>query len=113
VPDIAVPSAIHRGDHEIVVTWSPEQRTVYPARFLRLQCQCAQCRDEFTGRRLLDQAAVPPDVSPVRLSLVGHYAIRIEWSDGHGTGIYTYEFLHRLSSYPMDRSDGADMADDT
>jgi ATP-binding protein involved in chromosome partitioning len=47
----------------------------------------------MTGRPLLDPATVPHDVSPVTIRLVGNYAIRIDWSDGHTTGIYTYELL--------------------
>jgi len=27
---------------------------------------------------------------------VGHYAFRIDWSDGHNTGIYTYEHLRKI-----------------
>jgi DUF971 family protein len=54
------------------------------------------CVEETTGRALLDPATVPPDVRPLKIALVGAYAIRIEWSDGHGTGIYTYEILWRL-----------------
>jgi len=35
-------------------------------------------------------------VVPLKVSLVGAYAIRIDWSDGHSTGIYTYEFLWEI-----------------
>jgi DUF971 family protein len=27
---------------------------------------------------------------------VGSYAIRIDWSDGHGTGIYSFDHLRRI-----------------
>jgi DUF971 family protein len=54
------------------------------------------CVEETTGRPLLDPAGVPPDVRPLKVSLVGAYAIRIEWSDGHSTGLYTYELLWAL-----------------
>ena len=37
----------------------------------------------------------------VAVHLVGAYAVRIDWSDGHGAGIYTYEFL--LAHCPCDR----------
>ncbi len=45
---------------------------------------------------LLDPASVPSNVSPLSVSLVGSYAIKIGWSDGHDTGIYTYEYLHSI-----------------
>jgi ATP-binding protein involved in chromosome partitioning len=47
----------------------------------------------MTGRALLDPAAVPADVAPVAVALVGAYGIRIQWSDGHATGIYTFATL--------------------
>lgn len=90
---IPLPQRIHRDDREIVITWAEDHVAHYPARELRLQCHCAVCREELTGRLLLNPATVPQDVRPLSITLVGSYAIRIEWSDGHGTGIYTYEYL--------------------
>jgi DUF971 family protein len=101
VSDASVPERIHRGEREIVITWSVEHVGTYPARQLRLDCHCATCRDEFTGKLLLDPSAVPEDVRAEALSLVGNYAIKIRWSDGHDTGIYTYEYL--LSVCPCER----------
>ena len=91
-----VPERIHRGDREIVITWEAGHVSTYPARALRLACQCATCKDEFTGRALLDSEAVPQDLRAESLSLVGNYAVKIRWSDGHDTGIYTYEYLLSL-----------------
>lgn len=91
-----IPQAIHRADDAVTITWAEGHVGVYPARDLRLACQCASCQEEMTGRPLLDPAAVPADIVPLRISLVGAYAIRIDWSDGHGTGIYTYDLLASL-----------------
>jgi DUF971 family protein len=100
VPTLPVPLAIHRGDRELVVTWAEDHRVVYPARFLRLRCRCAQCREEMTDRPLLDPATVPDDIRATAISLVGSYAIRIDWSDGHDTGIYTFEYLRAICPCP-------------
>jgi DUF971 family protein len=32
---------------------------------------------------------------------VGRYAIRFHWSDGHSTGIYTFEHLRELCPCPI------------
>lgn len=55
----------------------------------------------MTGRPILDPATVPEDVRADRLALVGGYAMRVEWSDGHDTGIYTFEYL--LDNCPCPR----------
>ena len=91
--DNPIPQRIHRDDHEVVITWDEHHQGSFPARDLRLRCHCATCRDEMSGGPLLDPAMVPQDIRPVAISLVGSYAIKIDWSDGHGTGIYTYEYL--------------------
>ena len=36
---------------------------------------------------------VPADVRPVKLQLIGNYGLKVWWSDGHHTGIYTFEAL--------------------
>ncbi len=93
--DLPVPQRIHRTDDHIVITWNENHEAVYPARALRLRCHCVFCRDEMSGMPLLDPDSVPSDVSPSTILLVGSYAIKLGWSDGH-TGIYTYEFLHSI-----------------
>lgn len=89
-----VPYAITRRDDGILIEWSEGgPQTFHPARALRLACPCAACVEETTGRPLLDPGSVPEDVRPVSLALTGAYGLRIVWSDGHDTGIYTFERL--------------------
>lgn len=39
-----------------------------------------------------------PDVKILKVSSVGNYAIRILFSDGHSTGIYSWEYLRKLEN---------------
>ena len=96
-----IPYAITRTDDGLLVEWTEGGETsFYPARRLRLACPCAACVEEMTGRPVLDPARVPEDVRPVSVSLVGTYGLRVLWSDGHGTGIYTFERLRAATSEP-------------
>jgi len=98
---IPVPHAITRRDDGLLIEWDQAgHQALYPARALRLACPCAACVEEMTGRPLLDPAAVAPDVRPASVALVGGYGLRVRWSDGHDTGIYTFERLRR--SCPCD-----------
>lgn len=98
---LPIPYAITRRDDGVLIEWDDlGHRALYPARALRLACPCAACVDEMSGRPLLHPAAVPEDVRPVSLALVGAYGLRVQWSDGHGTGIYTFQQL--LASCPCD-----------
>lgn len=49
--------------------------------------------EEMSGHPLLDPGSIPLDVSPASIALVGGYGLRIRWSDGHDTGIYTFQQL--------------------
>ena len=91
--ETVVPQRIRRFDDAVELTWTPSHVGRFDARRLRLACPCAACVDEMTGRPLLDPRTVPVDVRPERIDLVGAYAIRIRWSDGHGTGMLTYDWL--------------------
>jgi len=96
----AGPKAIHakRETATLDVTWGDESLVRYPFRFLRGECSCAQCVDEFTGVRTLDPASIATDIAVESMELVGSYALRIRWSDGHDTGLYTWERLRGLAA---------------
>ena len=91
-----IPKAIRRTDEGLTVDWDGEGHSVlFPARFLRLECPCAVCVAEMTGERILDPDTIPADIRPMNVRLVGAYGLRVTWSDGHHTGIYTYDRLRR------------------
>lgn len=87
----------HRESGEMVILWQDEVRTACRFWDLRFSCRCAHCIDERTGEKLLRPEMVPQDVSITAMEQVGGYAIRIRWSDGHDTGLYTWEHLREIS----------------
>jgi DUF971 family protein len=94
----APPESIEVGERgELVLLWEGGTRVAIPALQLRDQCPCASCIEEGTGRKILDPSTIPGDVHPLEIRGVGNYAIQIQWSDGHGTGIYTWQTLRRAS----------------
>jgi ATP-binding protein involved in chromosome partitioning len=97
-PSGGPPDAIDVGEGgEIVIQWPGERRVAIPAAKLRDACPCAGCIEEGTGLKLLDPATIPADIRPLQVVAVGNYAVQIFWSDGHSTGIYTWETLRRAS----------------
>lgn len=80
----------------LAIDWRDGHHSEYEPRALRLACPCAECVDEFTGQPLLDPRRVPFEVYPIAVQWVGRYALSFEWSDGHSTGIYTFEALREL-----------------
>ncbi len=91
------PTKIEQRDaRHLGIRWADGAESVLEVRHLRLACGCAQCVDEWSGKGLLDPASVPDDVRPLKIEGVGRYAIQIEWSDGHGAGIYPFRRLREL-----------------
>ena len=84
------------GAHDVRVVWGDGHVSVYAARTLRLACPCAACVDELSGARMLNPDTVAADVHPLRIGTVGRYAVHIAFSDGHASGIYSFEKLRAL-----------------
>lgn len=89
----------------VAIDWKDGHRSEYGLEYLRDMCPCASC----TGAHGTPPRQ-PASVSPFQMyqpvlkiqavESVGHYAIRIQWSDGHNTGIYSYDHLRAICPCP-------------
>jgi len=92
----ATPSEIRRlGRHGVEIRWSDAHRSEYNNHYLRERCPCALCR-EHPARALPVVGPGSPELYPMQIGVVGRYAISIQWSDGHDSGIYSYRTLRGL-----------------
>ncbi len=92
-----MPTEIGRAnEHDVKIRWQGGHESLYPARELRLACPCAGCVDEVTGHVRVIASSIAQTVHPVKVDLIGRYAISIVWSDGHNTGIYSFEKLRQM-----------------
>jgi DUF971 family protein len=82
--------------HVLRITWEGTDHDL-PFAFLRRQCECAHCVNEWTGEQILDPNSIPEDISVDKMDLVGNYAVRVAWSDGHNSGLYTWQRLRELA----------------
>ncbi len=89
------------GASELSVKWSDGHGSRYKVYDLRLNCRCALCVDEWSGKSLVSKKVISPDVHPVTIESVGQYALKINWSDGHNTGIYSFDHLRKLCQCPQ------------
>jgi DUF971 family protein len=63
---------------------------------LRAACPCASCRARREqGEVAWPRPGVPSEIAVADAELVGAWGISFRWSDGHGTGIYPWDSLHR------------------
>ena len=84
------------------VLWTDGHESLYEAMYLRVNCGCAECIEEWSKRRILDPASVPADIRAEDYLMVGRYAVQFLWSDAHYTGIYPFDMLRLLCSCEED-----------
>lgn len=81
---------------QVRILWKDGHESLYSARYLRLNCKCASCINEISGEKRLRDSSIPKDIYSLSLNPVGRYAYQFRFSDGHNTGIYTYEHLREI-----------------
>lgn len=102
-------------DRQLEIDWQDGKRCVYPIAYLRSMCPCAQCKVVRAGDAAPagDAGAAPKKarltilpgnyaqpIAALSAELVGNYALRIEWSDQHGSGIYSFVYLREICPEP-------------
>jgi len=91
------------------ITWADGHSSHFDFAYLREQCPCATCNDERDKKDKM--AAMNLQTSPLlqmykpkakaqAATQVGSYAIQISFSDGHSTGIYSYDYLRNQCPCP-------------
>jgi len=89
----------------IQIDWKDGHHSKYSLPYLRDECPCATCTGAHgTEPQRSDYSTAPANPFPMfkatlkmlHVEAVGHYAIRIEWSDGHNTGIYSFDHLRKI-----------------
>lgn len=85
------------------IDWQDGLKSTYSLSLLRSMCPCATCKGvrEEQSKRKSALNILPGNYSGeihvVSAELVGNYALRIEWSDGHGSGIYSFSYLRQIA----------------
>jgi DUF971 family protein len=87
----------------VEITWSDGHASRYDFPYLREHCPCAVCNDERVRKESVtggsSAAVLPmfkPKVTAKSAKAVGNYAIHLEFSDGHSTGIYSFDHLREI-----------------
>jgi DUF971 family protein len=90
----------------VEIDWKDGHQSVWSFEWLRNACPCATCHEdrEKTSRlpgeakakeqTLLKMYEAP--IRPLEVTPVGKYALKFKWSDGHESGIYSWEYLRRV-----------------
>jgi len=94
--DVPTPTEIlvHQKSRELEIAFGPVERYRFSFEFLRVYSPSAEVRGHGPGQETLQVGK--RDVTIQTLEPVGRYAVKPVFSDGHDTGIYSWDYLHWL-----------------
>src|SRR6266446_9439593 len=95
------PTNIQQIGNELAIQWNDGTESYLDLQFLRRACPCAACGGEPDVLGNIMRPNVSYSENSFELAgfdLVGGYALQPRWRDGHGTGIYSFQYLRRLAA---------------
>jgi DUF971 family protein len=97
-PHTPIPTEIklHQASRAMELTFADGTSFRMPYEYLRVYSPSAEVRGHGPGQETLQVGK--REVTIAEVEPVGHYAIRPKFSDGHDTGIYSWEYLHDLGT---------------
>ncbi|QGZ29429.1 gamma-butyrobetaine hydroxylase-like domain-containing protein [Stutzerimonas stutzeri] len=92
-----IPTAVklHRASKTLELEYGPDQRYVLPAEFLRVNSPSAEVQGH--GNPILQTGKI--NVALEGIEPAGQYALKLTFSDGHDSGLYTWDYLHHLATH--------------
>lgn len=94
------PTNVQQIGHELAIQWNDGAESYLDLQFLRRACPCAACGGEPDVLGNIMRPNVSYSDNSFELAgfqVVGGYALQLQWKDGHGTGIYSFQYLRRLA----------------
>ena len=83
-----------RQERLLVITWDTGEVFSYSMEYLRVKCPCAECCGHTPDQaKLIDGKE---DVTIKEITPVGHYAIKLHFSDEHDSGVFSWQTLFNL-----------------
>ncbi|HRP74879.1 MAG TPA: DUF971 domain-containing protein [Rhodocyclaceae bacterium] len=87
---------LHRKSRVLDIAFDDGSRFSLPFEYLRVYSPSAEVRGHGPGQETLQLGK--RDVDIVELEPIGNYAVRPTFSDGHDSGLYSWDYLHMLGT---------------
>jgi DUF971 family protein len=91
---VATEIRVRRGTRSLEVTFEDGRRFSLPAEYLRVESPSAEVQGHAPDQKQL--VSGKQDVNIEQAEPIGNYAVRLRFTDGHDTGIYSWALLHQL-----------------
>ena len=83
---------LHQKSQLLEIAFADGKRFKLPSEFLRAHSPSAEVRGHGPGQEVLQVGK--KNVQILAIEPVGQYAVQLKFSDGHDTGIYSWELLY-------------------
>lgn len=87
---------LHQQSRVLEIAFEDGKRFSLPCEFLRVLSPSAEVRGHGAGQEVLQTGK--KDVNIVAVEPVGNYAVKLVFSDGHDTGLYSWDYLYTLGA---------------
>ncbi|HEX5399462.1 MAG TPA: DUF971 domain-containing protein [Verrucomicrobiae bacterium] len=95
------PTDIQQIGGELAIKWDDGGESFISLELLRRNCPCASCKGETDILGNVYRGPESPLSSKAfelkRIVNVGGYGIQPAWADGHSTGIFSFDYLRRIT----------------
>lgn len=85
---------LHQKSRMLEIAFSDGQRFELPCEFLRIYSPSAEVRGHGPGQEVLQVGKKNVEITDVQP--VGSYAVQLVFSDGHDSGLYSWDYLYDL-----------------
>jgi DUF971 family protein len=93
-PAIPENLVVHQKSKVLELTYADDKQYLLPFEFLRVHSPSAEVRGHGPGQEVLQTGK--RQVSILSLEPVGNYALKPTFTDGHDSGLFTWEYLNEL-----------------
>jgi DUF971 family protein len=87
---------VHQQSRVLEVAFDDGAHFRIPFELLRVYSPSAEVQGHGPGQEVLQTGK--RDVQITDVAAVGHYAVQPRFSDGHDTGIFSWDYLHKLGT---------------
>ena len=92
---------LHRGSKRLELAFDDGSRFDLPFEFLRVYSPSAEVMGHAPGQEVLQTGKRNVEIADIEP--VGNYAVKLQFSDGHDTGIYSWDYLYALGQHQAAR----------
>ena len=91
---------LHRQSRVVEIAFADDKIFHFPCEFLRVFSPSAEVRGHGPGQEVLQTGKMHVEIT--HIEPIGNYAVKLTFSDGHDTGIYSWDLLYDYGLHQED-----------